>query len=491
MSVNLAKSAGAGLFSAGIATLLQDAARLASSFWLARLVTPEVFGVYGLCQAGLAVLGAVSTPSLLEAAYVERDPRNVKWASHAWVIWPTCLVMFVASACILGRLFLAGELEGDSWPVLLMPLVFLLDAPASMHNARLRTLHQWGPLRRCTVGGVYLGVLGALSCAAFGWGLMGLVISPLLLQLPSAFLGLVSDVPVLGPRPSSREVRRVVSFGVKRALGAGVSSVTVFVLAAAVADSYDASTYGFWKRADGFLALTVGRVGSLIVTSVYPVLTRIPVNSPEYRECASLLVGVVIASLLVFGAFALVGGQDLILVLYGAQWGGASAFLPALLVAVVGSQVVAVVIQVLVGGGILGVPIVISSTALAVIGGCCWAFRLVGPVSASWLYAGSVVLTVLFSLNRGAALRVLSLAPILGAFGRALFVVLVAVVVLLLIGVASPLRDVSPTVRLMALGSMYTIVVVVLGRLCFRPWLILARNSGLLHRRLASVLVPN
>jgi O-antigen/teichoic acid export membrane protein len=91
---------------------------------------------------------------------------------------------------------------------------------------------------------------------------------------------------------------------------------------------YHFATLGIFSRAIGLATLLAGRIGSIAIMSLYPVVTRAERNSPRFRRLADLVLRGVVWTTVPPAAFLGLAAQDTVSLLYGAQWTGVAELLP-------------------------------------------------------------------------------------------------------------------------------------------------------------------
>jgi O-antigen/teichoic acid export membrane protein len=91
---------------------------------------------------------------------------------------------------------------------------------------------------------------------------------------------------------------------------------------------YDLATLGIFGRATGLATLIAGRIGSIAMLSLTPVLTRAEARSARFQRLADLVLRGVVWTTLPAAAFLGLAASDTVALLYGAQWDSVATLLP-------------------------------------------------------------------------------------------------------------------------------------------------------------------
>jgi O-antigen/teichoic acid export membrane protein len=85
---------------------------------------------------------------------------------------------------------------------------------------------------------------------------------------------------------------------------------------------YDFATLGIFSRATGLATLLAGRIGSVAIMSLYPIVTRAERNSPRFRRLADLVLRGVVWTTVPAAAFLGLAAQDTVSLLGNVAPGG-------------------------------------------------------------------------------------------------------------------------------------------------------------------------
>lgn len=324
----LGESARASLLWGGGFTLLRDLAQFGVMLILVRLLNPADYGTAAVVQAILGVVTIVSFNTFSGHALQVRDPGAIDWQAHftAAAVLNTLLAGLMLALAF--GLSLTQRYGNAAAPLAALAAVFMIEIPATLRHRMLEANHHWRRFRILVMIGTLLGLAAGLAVALAGGGVWALVAQIPMLGLPGAidlFFG-------VGFKPDWTwrwaRYRDTARFGLDR-IGSGlVVRGRMLNDQILLSSLYDLATLGIFTRATGLSTLLAGRIGSVVMAALYPIVTRAPRRSARFRRLASLVLRGVVWTTLPAIAFLALAAQDIVQLLYGAQWGRVVPFLP-------------------------------------------------------------------------------------------------------------------------------------------------------------------
>jgi O-antigen/teichoic acid export membrane protein len=320
LRANLGKRAVSG----GILTTISQAVRfglyMALTIILARLLSPQDFGLVAMALALMTVLhmfrdAGLSTATIQQEKITHSQVSNLFWANV--VIGLLCTAVAVGLAPLMAWYYHDGRLRGITAS---LALTLLAGGIAVQHIAILNRQMRFGALACIDVGSMLISLITAVVMGACNYGYWALVGS----QLAQAFSELVLAWTFTGWRPQM--ARRNV--GTRSMLNFG-ASVTFAMLLRRITSNADSFLLGRYAGAYGLglysraLALVMRPLDQFLVPfdKVFvPVLSRLQDQSERYRRTflqihgAIALVSFPIAGLLVGLA------KPIVLILLGQKW---------------------------------------------------------------------------------------------------------------------------------------------------------------------------
>ncbi len=327
-SQSLGATARASILWSGGFMLLRDAAQFGVMLILVRLLTPVDYGTAALAQAVIGLVAVVSFGPFSAHTLQMRKPGEIDWQAHftaAAAINVTLAALVLALAYALSFTTRYAE---TALPLAALAVIFIVEIPGTLRHRMLEANHDWKRFRLLLMIGTFLGLGSGLLAGTMGGGVWALIVQVPMLGLPAAI-----DLLVIQRfRPDWSwgwaRWRETFRFGVDR-IGAGFAgrgrALNEQVLLSSI---YDLATLGIFGRATGLATLLAGRIGSVAVLSLTPVLTRAEAGSARFQRLADLVLRGVVWTTLPAAAFLGLAAHDTVALLYGAQWDSVAALLP-------------------------------------------------------------------------------------------------------------------------------------------------------------------
>jgi O-antigen/teichoic acid export membrane protein len=95
-----------------------------------------------------------------------------------------------------------------------------------------------------------------------------------------------------------------------------------------MATAYDFVALGVFSRSVGLATMAAGRIGVLVTSAIYPVITRAEEGSAQLRRYAGLVLRGVCWTTICAAVFIALASRDLVALLYGPAWTEVAPLLP-------------------------------------------------------------------------------------------------------------------------------------------------------------------
>jgi PST family polysaccharide transporter len=307
-----------------VSQAISIAIQLTSTVILARLLSPDDYGVIAMVMAITAFAGVFRDLGLSSAAVQKKDLTRAQQSNLFWlnVAMGAVLTTIVAAASPLVAWFY-GRPELTLVTVALS-FTFLIGSLGTQHGARLVREMHFGRIAVATIAGSIAGLIMSVTFAlqsfaywALVWGVLsGAVTTTVLLFILSPFR------PALFSRNAG--IREMVGFGV---------NVTTFDLVnyfhrnldnVLIGKFWGADALGLYSRAYQLLMLPITAIRGPINAVAFPAMSRLQ-NQPNayrayYRRVTQLLAFVSMP----VTAFLFVASAPIIELLLGREWLGVS-----------------------------------------------------------------------------------------------------------------------------------------------------------------------
>jgi O-antigen/teichoic acid export membrane protein len=325
---SLGRSARRSLLWGGGYTFIRDVAQFGAMLILVRLLTAADYGVAALAQSIVGLAGIVSIVTFSAHTLHVRDPAEIDWQVQFTAATVLNLIVAAVVLMIAFGLSFTEKFREIALPLAVLSVVFLVEIPGALRHRMLETAHDWKRLRGLLLISTFLALGTGLLVAYLGGGVWALIVQVPMLGLPAAIDLLV--IQRFRPDwswgwPCWRET---FCFGVDR-IGAGFAGRgRVLTEQALLSSIYDLATLGIFGRATGLATLIAGRMGSVAMQSLTPVVTRAEAGSARFQRLADLVLRGVVWSTLPAAAFLGLAARDMVAFLYGAQWDSVATLLP-------------------------------------------------------------------------------------------------------------------------------------------------------------------
>lgn len=300
---------------------------------IARILSPEDFGVVGMTAIFLAVANTVVDSGFGAALIQKRDKTESDYS--------TCLYFNVAVGLALyaALWFAAPAIAGFyRTPILAgvlraLGLSFVVNALSISQTARMTAEMRFREMSAVTVvGQLVTGVFG-LVLALEGWGVWALVAQ----QLAAGVARLVGMELCLRWVPrlefSRESFRHLVGFGSKLLCSSLINTVYNNLYTLVIGRVFSAADVGHYNRANLFASLPSQTLLSVVMKVAYPLMSQVQDDTGKLRAAYSKFLQAPLFVLYPVLVFLAVLAEPLVLTLLGAKWLPAVPLLQALCLA--------------------------------------------------------------------------------------------------------------------------------------------------------------
>ena len=324
-----------GTFWSGVDNVAQYGVSFIVSIVLARLLSPDDYGLIGIIAIFTAVCGALINGGFSSALIRKKDATDDDYSTSFIVNFVLSLmlyiVIFLCSPCI-ADFFKRQELVSLTR---VSALGMIIGALALVQQTRLTKLIDFKTQTKITIiASVFSGLLG-IVLALFNYGVWALVIQQLAGQVIRTVLLWLANrwIPTLFF--SKKSFHDLFGFGWKVMAGSVINTVWQELYQVVVGKFYSPATLGQYTRANGFSQLFSSNLTNVIQRVTYPVLSDIQDDKERmiaaYRRIIKVTMFITAISMFSLGAIS----EPLLYCLIGPKWNEAANYLP--LICFVGS----------------------------------------------------------------------------------------------------------------------------------------------------------
>ena len=287
---------------------------------LARLLSPDEFGVVAMVAAATGFVGALQSFGLASSTVQRAQIDHSQVSTLFWVnvgIGVAAALLITALAPVLSWFYDDHRLSAITWA---LASVFILNGLTVQHQALLRRQMRFAPLAAVQVVSVLIAVAVGITLALFSAGYWALVS----MEVAKALTTAVGVWLVCNWRPG-RPVR-----------GAGVRSMLLFggTLTGAnllkhvernlddvlIGWSFGAGTLGLYSKAYQLLRLPVQQVNAPLSTVAIATLSRLQNDNDRYRLYYREAIQLIVSIGMPVVALMFVSADKVILGMLGSQW---------------------------------------------------------------------------------------------------------------------------------------------------------------------------
>lgn len=325
---SLARRVRGGLAWSAVSTVLLKVGGLAVGVVIARLLTPEEFGVYAVALTVQTVLVAVADLGLSTDLIRSEDPER-RAPTVATVSAVVSLVLAVATAAT--AIPLAGALGAPdaATAIAVLAVTILLAGVGVVPYARLQREFDQRSLFVIGLADFAVSTVVTIALVLLGWGVLSLAVGRVAAQLVSTVLQFVRARvrPAFGLDRSL--VRSVIRFGVPVA-GANILSWAVLGIDKLILGRLAGPTaLGYYVLASNVSSWPMSFLGQAVRGVALPLFSRPEVLTD--RRAPASVVGPVWAVAALGACLIGAGADPLVAVVYGHAWDAAAPVLVPLL----------------------------------------------------------------------------------------------------------------------------------------------------------------
>ena len=301
-------------------TLATNLSGFIITIFLARLLTPEEFGLVGMAMVFITVSQVFIDVGFASALIQNQDTTKLSYSSVFWLNLVLGLVLsglFYFLAPVAGNFYDNHEI---TYLVRWLSLIFVFNSLGIVQIAILRKSLNFKTLSiRKIISNLIGGIIGVIF-AFWGFGIYSLVIQ----QLVSALLGTVLLWSITDWRPdfkfSLTEIRKLTGYSSYVFFDRFLSAISQRLDIIVIGKVLSPATLGFYTRAVSLQNQVTNYSSSSISKVFFPVLSKLQDEHSEFSRVYFKVVSLV--SFISFGLTGLlyIAGQDVIIILFGEKW---------------------------------------------------------------------------------------------------------------------------------------------------------------------------
>ena len=292
---------------------------------LVRLISPAEYGRATAAIGVLALINCFNCSYFIAQALQLHEGQEPDWGAHWSAGFYIQIGLFILCNAVASICWLLPPYRPMTGPLLTASIGLLFDWPNQLGLTQLRREMDYRTLRLVQASSALLTVVTSLSLALAGAGALALIVgSNVLHGMPQGFYLLVIRKWRPPPRwwhwPNWKKYQGSLKFGAQLSGSAVLTAARGMLEASVLPATLGYESLGLLNRAQVLFSTTVGRVATVVIDTIYPLLPRSAGNEQQFARHASLFVQVMLWVSIPGAVFVGWEGPQLSRLLYGSKW---------------------------------------------------------------------------------------------------------------------------------------------------------------------------
>lgn len=287
---------------------------------LARLLTPEAFGVVGMLAIFIAVSQVIIDGGFASALIQKKNPTQTDYSTiFYWNI--------IISSLLYAVLFFAAPLISRFYematlcPVLrIMGISLILQGVVAIQVARLRKCLSFNVIAITNVGSYLGGSAIAIYLAYHGWGVWSLVLNQLFYNILCIILFFILTQWHPSLVFSKATIKELFGFGGYIMAANILQTACQNLQGVIIGKRFSATQMGYFSQAYKLDQITSYAIPQIIVQVMYPVYSTLQDDIPRLRNILMMNIRVLSFAIFPILAVLIIIAEPLLITLYGTQW---------------------------------------------------------------------------------------------------------------------------------------------------------------------------
>lgn len=293
---------------------------LGTTIILARLLTPDDFGVIGVLTIVITVSEALTDAGLGGSLVKEKELTN-----------KDCCTIFnfnlIVSFSLYSILFLCADLIEDYFDIeklavvtRLLSLTFVINAFSLVPKALMMRSLQFRELFVISIVASLISAIASIISAYLNAGLYSLVIYRLLSPLLGSILSFYYSNFKYHLLFSKKSFRKLIPFGLYTSLSTVVDTLYENFLTTIFGKVMGVTTTGYFYQAKKTEEAATTSISNTIGYVAFPVLTRVKDDKMSFVTETTSIMNTIVGIIIPFVLLASVYSEEIMQLLYGTQW---------------------------------------------------------------------------------------------------------------------------------------------------------------------------
>jgi len=305
---------------------LMRVGQIGVSLLLVRLLSPEIYGQFGVLSAILTFFYILSMQRFMEFSFHQSDADTDLGAQLGFGLVLHFGLFFLINLVSISLLF--SEQYSVLTPYLsVASFGILINIPRIFHSVLLQRELKWRRIRFLHLVSFVFSSIVAIGFAFAGFGLWALVVHALLVPVPFVLDG-IKRLSKTEPRRFDGAFLPTLRFGLIRSATGAVGASQGLLESSLLSFLVGFASFGIFGRAIGLAQLLIGSLTQPLVSILYPVLAGESTNADTRRYIVGLLLRVSFWIGVPMMLLVIMFPATLVTLAFGEGWLGVVSLLP-------------------------------------------------------------------------------------------------------------------------------------------------------------------
>lgn len=251
---------------------------------LARLLTPEIFGLIGMLMIFIQVSQALVVAGFNQALIQKKDTDEEDYSSVFWINLAVSLLLY-------GIIFFCAPLIAQFYeqPVLtelarVLSLVFVINAFSYVQEARLSKEMRFKTLAIVSIPSTVIGGIVSIVMAIMGFGVWSIIA----LQLVTRFVYVIQIWIYAKWKPlfayNGAKIRRLFSFGSRLMISSVLNTVFQNIYLVVIGKFFPLSAVGYYQNANNLVKIPSTTFAGALNKVAFPAFSSIQDDDKRLKE---------------------------------------------------------------------------------------------------------------------------------------------------------------------------------------------------------------
>ena len=295
---------------------------------LVRILTPAMYGQFGLLMAVMGALFVFSAQGAIDFAVQTRDEEEIPISEILFFSVGMSVVLCVVANIVAVFMRRIPEYSDISELLHLMSLTFLLHPPRAYRVAMLQRNLDWRRIRCLHLVGFITSAAFAIGFAYGGAGVYALIVSSFLVPIPYIVDLFWKTRWRVQWKWDFTRFEPALRFGINRLLSNMLSSGRRLLESTFMVQMLGFTAFGVYGRSVSLSNILCGRLTGLTLEAVYPAITKIETESDRFRRVSALLLRSCVWGVCPLAFLSALLADPMVKLLLGNNWLGVIPILP-------------------------------------------------------------------------------------------------------------------------------------------------------------------